>query len=201
MKRANAIAAHLRHNRDAIERARAAFDAACIACNKLPYDDYSPEYCYETERKAYEARDEARAAFHRACYPVVRVWIWHKGSPVRITLAHGQPVDTYEGGPTEEGYDDQHNRYQLWADSEEITNEYSRSARDCDGRMDWGEDYICPVTPADIENDDPRERFCDWMPRLDRATYDDPRAPRCLFPNWQKESSYQRDHAAEAAGY
>lgn len=106
-----------------------------------------------------------------------RFWIWWNG-PTKITLRPGQRLGAYRGGPTEEGY------FQEW-----ITLYYQEGMvscireseeRDCDGRLDYGEDLICPVSKLrEIIDEEDQTRWPRWIPK----------------------NEWQRDHEAEKAGY
>lgn len=93
-----------------------------------------------------------------------------------ITLTEGKPLHTFEGGPTDEGYDHTSTTYLLTEGV--VTRSTANESRDCDGRLDSYQEAMCPVEKlASLEHDGN------------------------LFPSWVQNSHEVRDHSAEAMGY
>jgi hypothetical protein len=105
-----------------------------------------------------------------------RFWTYNNGA-VRIKLNAGQTLRHSHGGPTDEGYHWEANRYSF--DGQTVTLEWHSDSRDCDGQMSQGGETVCPI--RDLS-----------------AGYQD---DGIAFPAWKHVDEYQRDHAAEAAGY
>ena len=68
-----------------------------------------------------------------------------------------------------------------------VVCEWSETGRDCDGRYERGGELFCPL--ADLAARDAHWAF----PIRENVGI--------RAPVWQRATSYQRDHAAEAAGY
>lgn len=117
-----------------------------------------------------------------------RIWIYWNDGIVRITVREDAPVELYRSGPTEEGWFAHQERY--WIEDGTLRREVRYAGADCDGRHERGmQDYWVPefgLYPC-IEIDS-------------RGNCRDAPERR---PNWHDIESlaYQRDHAAEAAGY
>lgn len=111
----------------------------------------------------------------------VRFWIFENLGYVRLTLRPGQTLAWASGGATDEGWSSRCVRWKH--DGDTVSCEVTEDGRDCDGRSSWGADLVCPV-----------ENLRAWHPSLDYAP-----AEGC--PDWQEAATFQRDYAAEAAGY
>ena len=106
------------------------------------------------------------------------------GRDLRIALSPARPVaQMYVSRPTDEGFEAYHARLELVGRT--IVSSYRYDGMDCDGRLSGGSEAFCLVR--------------------DRAVAT-PIAPpgqrdRRRFPRWQHRSGFERDHAAERAGY
>ena len=101
---------------------------------------------------------------------------------VDLTLQPGETKELHAGGKHEEGHS-----YQYWTythEDDHIRCEYDSSDRDCDGATS---DHCVTVCPLDRLKASPAEPDNQW--------------PLPARPDWQRESSSQRDYSAEAAGY
>lgn len=109
--------------------------------------------------------------------PNARFWVWWNG-PVKITLHPGQRLSACRGSPTEEGW------YQEWMTLYYLEGMVSmvreHHERDCDGRVDTGEDLICSLNGL-------------------RQILDEDDGSR--WPRWTPKNEWQRDYEAEKAGY
>jgi hypothetical protein len=109
--------------------------------------------------------------------PNARFWEWINGGRVKITLRPQQTLEWQRCEPADEGW---HSLRQRWThDGDGVENEYISESLDCDGRFDSGGESRCPL--ADLATVEAGDGF--------------------MVPDWQKADAWQRDHAAEAAGY
>lgn len=113
----------------------------------------------------------------------VRFWIYWNGTYSRVTMRPGGTFELSQGGPTDEGWNWTRERYTF--DGEVVTSECADEGCDCDGRLDRYSEWVCPVSDLAI--------------RPGHEDYEESRG--LMLPEWQKASAYQRDYAAEAAGY
>ena len=116
----------------------------------------------------------------------LRFWIYWQESIVRLTIREGQTIELHSGGPTDEGYSHHYESYTL--EDGVLSRLCGSDCRDCDGRMVHSQrDYWLPefgTVPCNSWNNGE-------MTELPERR-----------PNWQEESApWQRDYAAEAAGY
>ena len=114
-----------------------------------------------------------------------RFWVWHRCGWAKLTLAPGQSLTTFEGGATDEGFRREVSTYTHHGEA--VVCEWSETGRDCDGRYERGGELVCPL--ADLGARDAHEAF----PIRENVGI--------RAPEWQRATGYQRDHAAEAAGY
>lgn len=121
--------------------------------------------------------------------PNARFWHWHSPGDcwVKITLKPGQSLQHSYGGPCDEGWHRSTHQWEYDAESGVVTSTIDESGADCDGRYDSGGEWCCAV--ADLMA---VPGVKDWD---GGNVYGPPR------PLWTKESSFQRDHSAEAMGY
>ena len=106
-----------------------------------------------------------------------RFWIFVNDGPVQITLKPGQRLSWSEFHRHEEGWSSQSLSWEY--DGRTITHEYDLDGADCDGRLSSGGVTICSLEDLLSGNE------------LDGVT----------FPRWEHADSFQRDYAAESAGY
>jgi len=100
-------------------------------------------------------------------------------SVVKITLAPGQTLRHFQGGPTDEGWT---SSAESWTyDGAGVTRETLDRGRDCDGLHEHGGTSYAPTAFLTARCDE-------WT--------DGHR-----MPEWSHVDAYQRDHAAEAANY
>ena len=121
-------------------------------------------------------------------HPNARFWAYLNGGPVKITLRPGQTIRWSQWCHTDEGWS---RSAETWSyDLEDsrglVTRAWCEEGQDCDGPMQHGgHDLCCPlnlhVRPPYPEHDCVMEGV--------------------LWPDWQEANRWQRDHAAEAAGY
>ena len=117
----------------------------------------------------------------------VRIWLWWHGSPVRITLKPDVPVELSTGGPTEEGWSYENESYEWDSFSGRVECSLGSGGSDCDGRHSYHWDGSWEIGGETREMMDHEHN---------------PPKPLGIFtPQWERESSGQRDHSAEAAGY
>ena len=110
----------------------------------------------------------------------VRFWEYINGAYVRITLQPGQSLSWYQGGPTDEGWSSQAEKWSLSDDGAFITRESVSDGCDCDGRLTRGYDVVASA---------------------DRSTFVECYEFDGMRPDWQDVEGWQRDAYAEAAGY
>jgi hypothetical protein len=106
-----------------------------------------------------------------------RFWQWIAGGWVRITLRPGQTLTRHTGGPTEEGWESETESWEHRGDH--VAYGWERNGQDCDGLFDHGGKIACP---------------------LDRLTAGEGHDGTPI-PAWERADRWQRDHAAELAGY
>lgn len=109
-----------------------------------------------------------------------RFWVYWNGSFVKLTLAPGERVSLFRGGPTDEGYFQESETYYFREDESEVVQDFNSWGSDCDGRFERGGTVTCNVF------------------LLRAVTREGCPYP---LPDWQYGGQYQRDYAAEAAGY
>lgn len=112
----------------------------------------------------------------------VRFWTWRNDGRVRITLSAARPKVTWERWyPTDEGSAFESTTWYL--DGDTVHMETFHDERDCDGRIQYGGTWECRVDRLDA-----------WRAMDGFQT-----------PDWtktdEKPNTWQRDFAAEAAGY
>jgi len=101
-----------------------------------------------------------------------------------VTLTPDAPtVSTSSGGKTDEGWSTAREEWTLAGDR--VTREWGTDGVDCDGRSSTFGSDSCPL-----------DRLAVLVPfGFERAD-----AP-FLLPDWRDETTSQRDHSAEQAGY
>lgn len=117
----------------------------------------------------------------------IRIWIYWNDGIVRITVREDKPVYLYKGGRTDEGWSAHEERYSI--EDGQLKREVRDSGSDCDGRHEQGfVDYWIPelglVNCVEIDSQGNCKEVSEQR------------------PDWQDANDiYQRDYAAEAAGY
>lgn len=122
-----------------------------------------------------------------------RIWIPYRDSFVKITITEDKPVETHEGGPTDEGYFSRWERY-FFNDEGVLLCQIESSARDCDGRFD----------SADLLSWDGKTTRPMWVeqgPWIDGEGFANVYDKSIQLPEWSRVNSRHRDYAAEAMGY
>lgn len=114
-----------------------------------------------------------------------RFWVWVNGGWVRLSLLPGECLSWRSFRYTDEGWSEVFNTWHHHFRA--VRWEWSESALDCDGRIDRGGEMVCPIGQL---SDRDVYSLCDA---------DENRG--ILAPEWEPVERYQRDHAAEAAGY
>ncbi len=114
-----------------------------------------------------------------------RFWVWHRGGWAKLTLRPGRSLSTFESYRTDEGYHREVNTYSHHGEA--VVCEWFETGRDCDGRYERGGERLCPL--ADLAA---RDSYA-ALPIRENVGI--------KSPEWQRVVGYQRDHAAEAAGY
>jgi len=119
-----------------------------------------------------------------------RFWAYVNGCAVRLSLADGQTIEHFVGGPTDEGWESEATQWSR--DGDTITREWCVDGRDCDGRLtSHGTDHchIDQLSAGDLPyvGDEP-----DWI----RSHWDG-----VVWPKWGDSVRSQYDEYAEAAGY
>lgn len=129
-----------------------------------------------------------------------RFWVWAAaGGWVKLTLRPGQELEHHSGGPCDEGYS--YTREKWTHEGDHVRAKWETNASDCDGRLDQGGASCCPLDQLRARDMHAEEQG--------RAAYwgDDPTKPEfngnagIFAPEWTERRRFQRDHAAEAAGY
>ncbi len=98
----------------------------------------------------------------------VRFWVWYKDSPVRLTVALNQTVETIDAGPTDEGWYRKDNSYTLELADDGflvVTRKWCDDGRDCDGRLTrYGEDQCTrPQLSEGYEDEEHSIRYPAWQ--------------------------------------
>lgn len=108
-----------------------------------------------------------------------RFWVWLNGGWVKLTLRPDQSLSWGHYRTTDEGFESSSHEWSLITPY--VIWEISTRSRDCDGLLDRDVTLRCHVNHLnDVESpDDPSRKL----------------------PDWDRASSSQRDHTAEAAGY
>lgn len=109
-----------------------------------------------------------------------RFWTIIHNSPVKLTLRPGQSVTHIEQGATDEGY-----RYSgcTWSLGDGIVQcAWGSRETDCDGRHENSGETYAPIYAL-------------------RRGSEDSVSPGVVYPAWERGEHWQRDHAAESAGY
>lgn len=107
-----------------------------------------------------------------------RFWIYYKDSVVKLTLRPDEKVSFFEGGLTDEGYSYTTTFYYHRGDH--LERVIRTTSSDCDGRFDTCNMHVCDL-----------DALCScYNEHVD-----------IMYPDWQREHSYQRDYSAEMAGY
>ena len=125
-----------------------------------------------------------------------RFWTWLNDGWVKITLLPEQTLTHHTGGPTDEGYSYTTLTYEHEGDA--VRCEESTAACDCDGRLDRGCESYCRL-------DDLRQRDMGSVDECGQWRGDEyvacPENAGIFAPSWIRADRWQRDYAAEAAGY
>lgn len=103
-----------------------------------------------------------------------RFWAWINQSWVKLLLRPGETITVRRCRTTEEGWEASAVCWEY--DGSVVTRTSDSCGCDCDGMIDRTSVSLCAVD----------ELRCDMIDGIS-------------VPNWQKENSWQRDHAAEAA--
>ena len=120
--------------------------------------------------------------------PNARFWAFINGCPVKITLKPGQILSHCSGGRCEEGHAFHSETWEHVGHA--VESSWSRWGSDCDGRYSDGGQGFAPLDQLDTHDG--------------YADAEDQRPPELvgiLFPSWEVADRFQRDYAAEAAGY
>lgn len=121
-------------------------------------------------------------------HPNARFWAYLNGGPVKITLRPGQTLHWSQGHRTDEGWSRSLETWSYEADESPalLTRHWCQQGRDCDGTLEHGGQDTCEATNL-----------------LSRPPYpeDEPLLEGVRWPAWEPADQWQRDHAAEAAGY
>lgn len=124
----------------------------------------------------------------------LRVWERHPrtGGLVRLALRPNEPVSVGGASRDEEGYESWGGTWE-WDPSEGahgvIRYRYGYRGCDCDGRYASGGDWVCPIGASG---------YYDYSLQWED---DDKRGPVLPVARWTSAGQWQRDMAAEAAGY
>lgn len=133
-----------------------------------------------------------------------RFWVYWNATFTKLTMRPGQYLAMTTGGPTDEGYERETGEYWFVEgagagdDQGVIRAEWTREARDCDGRYRYENTATCPVNRLRHITQDTACPFNDSPPP---PAWEDWRLRYLPMPDWQQESASQRDFTAEAAGY
>ena len=114
-----------------------------------------------------------------------RFWVWHRGGWVKLTLRPGQSLTIVERQRTDEGFRQEVNT--LTHFGEAVVCEWCETGRDCDGQYEHGGELVCHLANLSI-----RDAHAEFPIRQNIGI---------KAPEWKRANVYQRDHAAEAAGY
>lgn len=155
------------------------FDCACNECGDPYYEGEKAFRFDDTDGSCFWLCEECEAK--RTKPKNARFWIWYRGDFesgwVKLTLIPGERVEFVGGGRTEEGYSCWSVAYHHHGDW--VLAEHHSWGRDCDGLLEQGEEFHCDL--ADLKSHESMDGT--------------------MMPRWESADSYQRDHAAEAAGY
>lgn len=132
-----------------------------------------------------------------------RFWHWHRDGWVKLTLRPGQTIEHRMGGSTDEGWSHTSHRWTLAHDWAEfpvpvVRCEALTESCDCDGRLDQGGCWVCPLDELQARDMADPEEAGYWQ---GGELVTDPINQGILAPRWHREESWQRDYAAEAMGY
>lgn len=131
-------------------------------------------------------------------------WIYDDSAeaPIKIVLnardhaGEENAVAFEHGGQTEEGHRHCGTLYYIDTDDQGntiIVAEFHETGADCDGGYEHHHINYC--LPAELEAGQPaRDHSANTV-------FESPIIPGIVYPKWQKKEAYQRDYAAEAAGY
>lgn len=119
-----------------------------------------------------------------------RFWIWWKDGWVKLSLRDGQELSCHQGGPCEEGYHYESQRF--YREGEEVYSEITTYSCDCDGPLDT----YTKVRLTDFLPGVPQWDSFDWAIG-DVFDISEGIKPSC----WERVTASQRDHYAEAMGY
>lgn len=115
-----------------------------------------------------------------------RFWEIVNGGPVKITLHPGDELHWATGGTDTEGY---WKEYRTWVHrGDHVYSAEHMEGRDCDGYISRGHDCVCPLDQ--LAANDRLQELSEFA--------------GILMPAWRQDDdceNWQRDHAAEAAGY
>jgi hypothetical protein len=120
----------------------------------------------------------------RQAVPTARFWEYVTGGWVKISLRPNHARHWARGRDTEEGWSLEGMRWVHGGDG--VPRDWWEEGSDCDGRYSKGGTQVCPL--ADLAAREPyRHNEYDWTPPG--------------LPEWENADQWQRDYAAEAAGY
>ena len=109
-----------------------------------------------------------------------RFWAYVNGDYVRLSLRDGQILYWTRHESTDEGHAWEAEKWEREGDV--ITNDYSNGGRDCDGITSQGGKRSCRT----------HELAAHWHEYVPADL---------MVPRWHDGGDWQRDNAAEAAGY
>ena len=119
----------------------------------------------------------------------IRFWIYWRDGVVKISVPFGESVTIGYGGPTDEGWSRYTETFTHDPSDDTITREVVSDGVDCDGRLTHATESIWKRGGAM----DPMFEFADDGEMIELAGI--------VQPDWELSDRYQRDYAAEAAGY
>lgn len=128
-----------------------------------------------------------------------RFWDIINGGLVKITLKPGQSITHFRGGPTEEGWFLEETTWYYDPYLDAVRCHTINDGVDCDGRLSHADEAIS--TLEDLRMVTAKKVYwtldggASFYPKLDD------RYKAIKKPRWETLESYQRDYAAEAAGY
>ena len=114
-----------------------------------------------------------------------RFWLWHKRGWVKLTLRPGQAIRFADRGRTDEGWFRGEDGYEHVGDGV-LSTSWSEES-DCDGRLDRSAQHFCPLDLLRARD------MHDVNPSFENVGI--------FAPEWANRDAWQRDYAAEAAGY
>ena len=104
-----------------------------------------------------------------------RFWVMVNGDDVKVTLKPDQVLSHVAGGPCDEGYRYEENK---WVHNGQVVSWYNHiDTRDCDGGTIHNGDFVCDITALkryEVEID----------------------GNLLQFPEWEKINRWQRDFSA-----